>query len=124
MKRLTFLVVEPEPTQSGLSSRKLLMETAGHNVLTCYSGDEGLALFHRFPNVDAVILHTELEGVKCGEFAAEVRKVLPGARVIALAPREGAGKDACKGADHVVPSHDPRALLTLLEEFGVRPEIP
>jgi DNA-binding response OmpR family regulator len=123
-RRLTFLIVEPQPTQSGLSSRKLLMEAAGHNVITGYSGDEGLALFHRFPNVDAVVLHTELEGVKCHDFAAEVQKAQRGVRVIALAARIGAGGEACEGADRVVSSHDPRALLTLLEEFGVRPEIP
>jgi DNA-binding response OmpR family regulator len=122
-RRLTFLIVEPQPTQSGLSSRKLLMETAGHNVITGYSGAEGLELFHRFPNVDAVVLHTELKDVKCREFATVVRKERD-VRVIALAARVGAGAESCEGADRVVASHDPRALLTVLEEFGVKPEIP
>jgi hypothetical protein len=51
--RLTFLIVENEPAQ-GLSTRKLLIETAKHNVLTAYTGGEGVRMLERFPNVDAL----------------------------------------------------------------------
>ena len=39
--RLSFLIIEAEPSD-GLSTRKLLLESAKHNVITAYSGKEGV----------------------------------------------------------------------------------
>jgi hypothetical protein len=49
------LVAEPEPSQA-LSVRKLVLETAKHNVLTAHSTREALDLFHLFPNVSMAVL--------------------------------------------------------------------
>lgn len=58
--RLVILMIEVEQPE-GVSTRKLVLETARHNVITAYSTDTGLRLLRRFPNVDVVVVHTELD---------------------------------------------------------------
>src|ERR1051326_6469868 len=64
--RLTFLIVESEP-QQGLSTRKLLIETAKHNVLTAYSPHEGLETLRRFPYVDCIVFDMSSENMRSEE---------------------------------------------------------
>jgi CheY-like chemotaxis protein len=117
--RLTFLVIESKPKE-GLSSRKLLLESAGNNVLTSYSGKEGLEMFRRFPKVDAVCIESELHDLKGASVARQLRKLLRELRIIAVSPRVGAKYE---WADATVDSHDPAALLELLQEMGARMDI-
>lgn len=117
--RLAFLIVESEPGQ-GLSTRKLLLETAKHNVITAYSAKEGGAMFHRFPNVDVVCVDTELRDLNNSKLVEEIRSKDPGIRILALTPRIGAHYE---WADEVVNSHDPAALLKCLERLGGRTDI-
>ncbi len=114
MSRPTFLVVEPEPGHA-LSSRKLVLETAKYNVLTAHSWQEASELFEKFPAVDAVIVTHEVdEGVPCGDFVGEVRRNTPKVKVIVLTPNES---QYCEGADHVLCSHSPQALVVLLRSL-------
>ena len=59
MKSLVVLMIEMEQPE-GLSSRKLIIETAKHNVLTAYNAEVGLDLLRRFPNVDLALVHSSL----------------------------------------------------------------
>jgi CheY-like chemotaxis protein len=68
--RLSFLIVENEPAQ-GLSSRKLLIESAKHNVITSHSATEGRQMFERFANVDAIVIDDDTEGLRT---ACQTRK--------------------------------------------------
>ena len=115
--RLAFLIVESEPAQ-GLSTRKLLLESAKHNVLTAYSSEEGIRMFKRFPRVDAVVIDSALNGND--RLAMWVKEQNPTMRVVCLSPLEGA---EASWADENVNSHDPAALLKLLEEMGGRTDI-
>ena len=115
--RLSFLIVENEPGQ-GLSTRKLLIETAKHNVLTAHSTDEGRRMFERFPNVDAVVIDDELKD--SGQLVEQVRKSNSNVRVVCLSPRIGAKRG---WADTTINSHDPAGLLKMLEEMGGRTDI-
>lgn len=115
--RLAFLIVEHEPAQ-GLSTRKLLIESAKHNVLTAYTSEEGSRMFRRFPAVDAVVVDAALNGNE--RLARRVKEHNPKIRVICLSPREGA---EASWADETVNSHDPAALLKMLEEMGGRTDI-
>ena len=117
--RLAFLIVEAEPGQ-GLSTRKLLLETAKHNVITAYSAKEGGRMFHRFPNVDVVCIDTELHDLDGYGLVEEIRKKNRDIRILALTPRIGAH---FKWADEVINSHDPAALLHCLERLGGRTDI-
>jgi CheY-like chemotaxis protein len=117
--RLTFLVIESKP-KDGLSTRKLLLESAGHNVITSYSGKEGLGMFQRFPKVDAVCIESELHDLKGASVARQLRRMLREIRIIAVSPRMGAKYE---WADATVDSHDPGALLELLQEMGARSDV-
>ena len=117
--RLGFLIIESERTD-GLSTRKLLLESAKHNVVTAYSGKEGVEMYKRFPRVDAVCIEAELKDLKGANVAASIRKHNPKIRIVGLSPRVGAH---CEWADETINSHDPNALLELLEEMGGRTDI-
>ena len=112
--RPAFLLVEPEPGEA-LSTRKLVLETAKFNVLTAHSQAEGIELYHKFPNVHAVVVHADLLGAEA--FAAHIRsKRPPGLPIILLQSHEEGHQIA---AEFRVSSHTPEALVTLLRsEFG------
>lgn len=110
---LVLLMMETEQPE-GLSARKLIVETAKHNVLTAYTRKSGLDLLHRFPAVDAVLVHGLLP--HCEDLIAEVRRVAPQVPVIVATP---SAHRNYAGATFVIPSHEPRALLDLLAKgFG------
>jgi CheY-like chemotaxis protein len=117
--RLGFLIIESERTD-GLSTRKLLLESAKDNVFTAYSGKEGVEMYKRFPNVDAVCIEAELKDLKGASVAESIRKINPKVRIVGLSPRLAA---RCEWADQTIDSHDPSALLELLEEMGGRTDI-
>jgi hypothetical protein len=99
----------------GLSSRKLVVETAKHNVLTAYSAENGLNLLRRFPNVDVVLVHEALLEEHPGLFE-EIRKECAKVPIILASPFARTRRDGC---DYFVDSLHPQALLTLLnEELG------
>jgi len=113
------LIIESERTD-GLSTRKLLLESAKHNVVTAYSGKEGVEMYKRFPNVDAVCIEAELPDLKSSAVAEGIRKLNPKVRIVGLSPRLAA---RCEWADETIDSHDPNALLEVLEEMGGRTDI-
>ena len=109
-------MVEPEAPQA-LSSRKLVLETAKYNVITAYSGNEGLELLEQFPAVTAVIVHGEVRDIECETLVERMKKRLKrDIPFIVLTPRTSL---ACGGGDHYASSHEPTELLGLLREhFG------
>jgi hypothetical protein len=109
MKSYVILMIEEEQPE-GLSARKLVVETAKHNVLTAYTVDSGLDLLRRFPNVDAVMVHArQLE--RKPELLAEVRARCPGKPIILATPF---ANDSRPDATYVVDSHRPNELVQLL----------
>jgi response regulator RpfG family c-di-GMP phosphodiesterase len=117
--RLGFLVVETEPVE-GLSTRKLLLESAKHNVITAYSPEEGLETYKRFPNVDVVVVDGAFGESACKGFAKKVKELNPRLRIVAFVPNVGG---RCQWADETISSHDPAGLLHLLQEMGGRTDI-
>lgn len=109
---VTVLMIEVEPGE-GISSRKLVLETAKRNVITAYSAEHGIELLHRFPNVDAVIVHSKLDEPYT-EVVKSARALLPRTPIILLSPT---GTDTCSDCTAVVSSHDPRLLLDTLEKM-------
>lgn len=89
----TILCIDDEST--GLLSRKLLLESAGHRVLEARSGPEGIRLF-RSEKVDAVILDYWMSGMKGTTVATELKRINPTVPIIVLSgmsdlPGEAAG---------------------------------
>ena len=111
---LIILMIEHEQPE-GLSARKLVVESAKHNVLTAYHPEEGMRLLRRFPNVDAVLVHGLLK--ECDALIGRVAAFNPDIPIIVAAP---VATHAYPGAHFVVPSHEPAKLLELLgREFHV-----
>ena len=110
--RLVVLMVEVEQPE-GISSRKLILETARHNVISAYSGDGAIDLLRRFPNVDVAVIHTELEDSQFERLVGEIKKIRPDLPVVALSPFP---QGNAEGVDHTLSSYDPQLLLHLLAE--------
>ena len=109
----TVLMIEPEMPES-VSARKLVLETAKHNVITAYGGVEGLALFKRFPEVDAVFLHSELKDYDCARLAKQIRAANAKIPIVVLSPT---GQTRCgTEINEVLPSHEPQRILDYLAE--------
>jgi DNA-binding response OmpR family regulator len=105
-------VEQPE----GLSARKLVLETAKHNVLTAYSGDYGMELLHRFPNVDLVVVHRYADGEGAEEIIRRIKEHSPKMPIVLLSPNPD---EDPLGANFIIPSHTPQMILDLLENsFG------
>jgi response regulator RpfG family c-di-GMP phosphodiesterase len=110
--RLVVLMIEVEQPE-GISARKLLLETARHNVITAYGGKVGLALLRRFPNVDVVVVHTELADSSFDETVNSLKALNPRLPVIGITPVTDRHQS---GTDYMISSHDPQTLLALLSD--------
>lgn len=110
--KLVVLMIEVEQPE-GVSARKLVLETAKHNVLTAYSGEYGMKLLHRFPNVDLVVIHRYVDGDKAKALIEQVKAFAPKMPVVLLSPDPG---EEAFGANHVISSHHPQMILELLEQ--------
>lgn len=117
MARPVFLVIEVEQPD-GLSTRKLVLETAKYNVLTAHSGKEGLEIAKTHA-LDGIILHHGMKDMAIPKLARQLRALKDGIPLVYLAPN---ASSRVAGADHVVSSHDARALLNLIQELVGRPE--
>jgi DNA-binding response OmpR family regulator len=108
--RVIVLMIEIEQPE-GLSARKLVLETAKHNVITAYNGEMGLQLLKRFPDVDAVVVHVDVQDLPFAEVVRRVREIRPDMPIIALSP---VGDIALEGVNYAIPSHEPQAILEVL----------
>lgn len=112
--RQTFIIAEPFPYE-GISTRKLVLETAYYNVITAYSYEELRETVRRFPAVDCVVVHSELPNLNETGGLQELKRALTQPLVLLVPPAQESRRDS----EHVVSSHDPQALLSKLREmFG------
>ncbi len=109
MPSLVILMIEAEQPE-GLSSRKLVIETAKHNVITAYTMEDGLDLLRRFPDVDAVFVHAALLDQN-PELLESIRKHTPDMPLILAAPF---GNARSEHADFILDSHNPHEILRVL----------
>ena len=111
MPSLVVLMIEAEQPE-GLSSRKLVVETAKHNVLSAYSKEDGLELLRRFPSVDAIFVHGALVE-NSPEILNSLKERAPDVPLVLAAPF---GNLSSPLANFVVDSHHPQELLRLLTQ--------
>ena len=108
-------MAEPEALEN-ISVRKLVLETAKFNVITAHTAKECLELLKKFPQIEAVIIQSDLNGITCEQAVRQIKDHSPQMRVVVLGTTDGY---RCKGADDSITSHDPEALLNLLRaKFG------
>jgi len=113
MTRPCFLVIDNQYPGS-ISARKLVIETAQLNVLTAYSAHEALELFTRFPDVDGIVLDTEIAGIPCRKLIEKLREIRSGIPIVTVSP---SGVDKCNGEQYHVSSYDPQTLLDQLRHI-------
>ncbi len=111
MRSLVILMIESEQPE-GLSARKLVVETEKHNVLTSYNAQNGIRLLKRFPNVDAVLVHSALLEEN-PDFLSEVKSHANNVPIILASPLANVHSPE---ADYVIDSFRPQDLLKLLNE--------
>lgn len=112
--RPCFLVVDNEYPGS-ISTRKLVLESAKLNVLTAYTADEALRTVQRFPNIDGVVLDTQLKGRSCGELIEQLRSAQTNMPIITVSPT---GHDPCGGEQFHVSNFDPKQLLEAVRKIS------
>jgi DNA-binding NtrC family response regulator len=113
MLRPCYLVIDRE-TSSGISTRKLIIETAKFNVITAYSSKEAIETLKKYPSLDGVVLDAGMEDMPTEELMASLKQLQPKITVILVCTPRSA---PCQGADHTLESFDPRRLLALLEKL-------
>ena len=113
MIRPCYLVIDRE-TSSGISTRKLIIETAKFNVITAYSSKEAIETLRKYPALDGVVLDAGMEDMPAEELMASLKQLQPKITVILVCTPRSA---PCQGADHTLESFDPRRLLALLEKL-------
>lgn len=113
MIRPCYLVIDRE-TSSGISTRKLIIETAKFNVITAYSSKEAIETLKKYPALDGVVMDAGMEDMPTQELITALRQLQPKITVILVcSPRY----TPCKDADFTVESFDPKRLLALLEKL-------
>lgn len=109
MESKVILMMEEEQPE-GLSARKLVAETAKHNVLTAYSAQTGMALLRRFPKVDAVLVHHSLLENR-PMLIEEIRELTPELPILLTTPLRYSMDPR---VDYVLDSHNPMDLIEVL----------
>jgi CheY-like chemotaxis protein len=113
-KPSTILCIDDE--EPGLKVRRILLETAGHRVLTALSGREGIEIFQS-ENVDAVILDYWMAGMNGVATARELKRLKRSIPIIILSAY-GTLLDETLGVADVwirKGEEDPQYLLGALE---------
>ncbi len=113
MVRPCFLVIDKQHPGS-ISTRKLVIETALLNVITAYSADEAVSTLARFPNVDGIVLDTQVSGMTCQDLIRQLRALRSEIPIISVSP---SGNDPCGAEDFHVSSYDPQDLLEQLNRI-------
>lgn len=112
--RPCFLVVDNEYPGS-ISTRKLVLESAKLNVLTAYTAEEAIRTIERFPNIDGVVLDTQLKGRPCAEIIGRLRSAKIDMPIITVSP---SGHDPCGGEQFHVSTFDPKQLLEAVKKIS------
>lgn len=113
MVRPCFLVIDKQFPGS-ISTRKLVIETALLNVLTAYTAEEAVQTLTRFPNVDGIVLDSEVHGLSCAALIERLRAIRKDIPIVTVSP---SGYEPCGGEQFHVSSYDPRDLLDQIQQI-------
>ena len=118
------LCVDDEVT--GLSVRKMFLESQGYSVLTAENGADALALFAS-ETVDLVVLDYAMPGMDGGVVAKEMKSLKPAVPIILLSAYVDLPEETLTLVDQYVTKGEPppvllRAIAKLfVEDQNVRP---
>lgn len=112
VRRLLVLIVEVEQPE-GLSSRKLIIESMKHNVVTAYSGPEAVDLLNRM-RPDLVMVHGKLRIPSCQDLVASIQESYAGLPVAVMSPTG----ERCSTEDFQINSLEPSMLVRFFQQFS------
>ena len=109
--RPCFLVVDRE-FSTGISTRKLVIETAKFNVITAYSGLEAIETLAAFPAIRVAVVDEHIRDISCRELISGLKDLKSDLVVIAIGDQM-----ECGNADYCVGSSRPEELLETLRKL-------
>lgn len=115
-KRPTILCIDDE--EPGLQVRRLLLESAGYNVVCARSGAEGIKAFQSQP-ADAVVLDYWMSGMNGIAVARELKRLSPNTPIMILSAY-GTLLDETLGLADIwlrKGEEEPQYILTKLQEL-------
>ena len=113
MQRPCFLVVDRE-TSTGISTRKLILETAKFNVITAYSSQEAIDTLRKFPALDGCVTDAGMTDMACDDLLAQLKALRPDMPLVVIDTPAGT---SCDLATHTLDTFDPARLLALLQSL-------
>ena len=100
----------------GLQVRKMVLESAGYEVVTGIDGPTGLSVFAAEP-VTAVVLDYYMPGMNGGEVAAEMRRLRPAVPIILLSAYVNLPPEVIRMVDcTIIKGDEPENLLTRVRD--------
>ena len=100
-----------------ISTRKLVLESAKLNVITAYSPEEAVRTLDRFPNLDGVVLDTQIQGLSCTEVVKQLRSKHARIPIVTVSP---GGQDPCGDEQYHVSNFSTKRLLETLQKNSKR----
>jgi response regulator RpfG family c-di-GMP phosphodiesterase len=117
-KHYVFLIVEAG--QTGLSTRKMILETAGYNVLSAVTGVDALAMSKQHPT-DAVLFDVDVHDMPARELLSQLKQERPDRPIFLLHSRPWPPDDIKGLVDGVFEKmDDPHKMVHFLEEHFER----
>jgi response regulator RpfG family c-di-GMP phosphodiesterase len=117
-KQIVFLMIEAG--QTGLSTRKMILETAGYNVLSAVTARDALAISQQHPT-DAVLFDIDVHDMPAPDFVAELKRERPDRPIFLLGSRPWPPDELKSLVDGVFEKmDDPRNMVRSLEEYFER----
>lgn len=98
-----------------ISARKLVIETAKFNVISVYGGAEAIETLIRFPNIDGIVLDSDVRDFRCGPLIERLREIRADIPIVVVSPN---ALENCDGERHLVCSYDPKDLLAELRKIS------
>ena len=100
---------------SGISSRKLVIETAKFNVITAYNAEEAIETLLAYPAVDGAVVDEHADGLECPDLVARLKQIKPSLTVVAVG-----SPGNCGPADYHIEPFNPAKLLQVLQTLQPR----
>jgi CheY-like chemotaxis protein len=115
------LCVDDETT--GLSVRKMILESQGYRVVTAENGPDGLAIFSAEP-IDLVILDYKMPGMNGDVVAERMKRLKPFIPILMLSAYVDLPKETLALVDRYLTKGDgPRIMLTAVAELLARKQM-
>ena len=105
-----------EPNGWGLSTRKMVLEQANHNVFKTVNGEETVRIVSMFP-FDALLMDTHCDDMDPLEIVKSVRSVAPKVRIIVISKDGVCPPELREAVDLYLPDWEPATAVRAIEVF-------